>query len=154
MSRPKAFNTWTPEQQEDWLEKRREYLRKWAAANRKKNPEKVADNQRKWRASNPEKVTEGERKWRASNPEKVAESQRKHYAANVEKFAEKQRKYRAANPEKVTDKQRKYREANPNYYRKYRAAIRQQDAADQFFVMVGAAQQISEAIGKPNKKTT
>jgi hypothetical protein len=67
---------------------------------------------------------------------------RKYYAANREKNVQRNRKWYAANPEKDLRKNRKYNAAN-----------RQQAAADQFFVMAGAAQQISEAIGKPNQKT-
>jgi len=109
MAKPKAFDSWTPEQQDAWRVKEREYRRKLHAANR-------------------EKVAEYQRKYRAANREKFAEYHRKRRAANAEKFAE--------------------------YDRKRRAAARQQDAADQFFVMAGAAQQISEVIGKPKQKTT
>jgi hypothetical protein len=94
MAKPKAFDSLTPEQQDAWRVKEREY-------------------QRKRRAANPEKLAETERKWRTANTEKVAEQKRK-----------------------------------------YHAAARQQAAADQFFVMAGAAQQISETIGKPKQKTT
>jgi hypothetical protein len=68
------------------------------------------------------------------------------------KLAERQRKYREANPEKVAERKRKYNEANrekiAEYRRKHYEANCQQAAADQFFQIQGAAEQISEAIEK------
>ena len=93
MSKPKSFDSWPPEKQEEWREKRIESARKWSEA----------------------------------NPEKMRESARKH---------------REANREKVAEKKRKYHEAN-----------RQQAAADQFFQIQGAAEQISEAIETKNNNT-
>jgi Ethanolamine utilization protein EutJ (predicted chaperonin) len=44
MAKPKSFDTWTPEKQEEWREKKRQRERKWRAANR----EKVAKINRKY----------------------------------------------------------------------------------------------------------
>lgn len=104
----------TPSEQEAWRERKREYVRKWHAA----NPEKVREYKRKWEAANPEKMREKKRKWREVNPKKVLEYQRK---------------YRNANPEKDQERCRKT-------YRK----TRQQSAADQFFILAGAAESISK----------
>ena len=93
MSKPKAFDTWTPERQEAWKEKQKKRMRKY-------------------------------------------------YEANREKILERKSNYHAANREKNVERMSKYREAN-----------REKAATDQFFIMVGAAQQISETIGKPNQKT-
>jgi len=118
-------------------EKRREYTRKWNAANPEKrrelsrkwaaaNPEKRRETKRKWNAANPEKIRETNRKWAAANPEKIKENKRKYRAANAEKIKETKRKYQAANPDKILEIGRKYRAANPEKIleigRKYRAA--------------------------------
>ena len=72
------------------------------------------EQQEAWR----EKDRERNRKWREANPEKVRERKRKYHEANLEK---------------VRERKRKYREKNRN-----------QAAADQFFIMAGAAEQISK----------
>ena len=114
---------------------KKEYYRKWAAA----NPEKVREASRKWRTNNPEKARESQRKWRANNPEKAREYYKKWNAANPGKNTEAQRiwrskdpeKYRenntlrnriwrAKNPEKPRESSRKWRTANPE--RQYEAS--------------------------------
>ena len=54
MSKPKAFANWTPEKQEEWMEKAAEYARKYQAANKEKNrkyyqanKEEIADRVRR-----------------------------------------------------------------------------------------------------------
>ena len=75
-------------------------------------------------------MTPGEQEaWRV----KVREYDRKWQAANPEKMREFKRKWSDANPEKVREKDRKL-------YRK----TRQQSAADQFFIMAGAAEQLTK----------
>tara|TARA_R110002012_G_scaffold244880_1_gene419860 strand:- start:50 stop:748 length:699 start_codon:yes stop_codon:yes gene_type:complete len=109
-------------------EKRREYYRKWRAANpgkkreydrkwREANPEKIKEASRKWVAANLEKERERKRKWNAANPEKVKEASRKWNAANPEKIKEASRKWREANPEKKREAERKYRRDNLEKYR-------------------------------------
>lgn len=60
MAKPKSFDSWEPEKQEEWREKERARYKIYHAA----NPEKVAEKGRKWRAANPEKVAESNRKHR------------------------------------------------------------------------------------------
>ena len=61
---------------------------------------------------------------------------------------ESQRKYRVANPEKVREKERKYRAENPEKRResdrKTKQKTKNQSAADQFFIMAGAAEQLTK----------
>jgi exopolyphosphatase/pppGpp-phosphohydrolase len=45
MAKPKSFDTWTPEKQEEWRQTQRESWRKYRAANR----EKVEETKRKYR---------------------------------------------------------------------------------------------------------
>ena len=73
---------------------------------------------------------------------------RKYYEANRERKREKDRKYYEANPEKQREQKRKYREANREKLRKkslksYYKTL-QQTAADQFFIMAGAAEQLTK----------
>jgi hypothetical protein len=114
MAKPKSFDTWLPEKQEEWREKERERVRKW-------------------REVNPEKERERARKWREANPEKERERRRKRYEANSEKEREYVRKRYAVNSEKQRE-----------YFRKRYAASTQQSAADQFFVMAAAAQELTQ----------
>jgi hypothetical protein len=236
MSKPKAFDSWTPEQQEAWLEKKREHYRKYRAANREKireqacnhyaaNREKIREKQRKYceanREANREKIRERKRLWaksdREKNPDKSKKAKEKwrrnkgcltmdEIRARSASTKEERRKsllqkklaytkiWREKNPEKYELQKKKAREnteakekkrlhynewyqnlsesekikrskkAYQSYIAKHpdgpkaaslkrRKKVRDQAAADQFFIMVGAAQQISEAIGKPNQKT-
>jgi hypothetical protein len=57
-------------------EKRREFMRKWRAANR----ERLRTASQKWRTANLEKVWETNRAYREANREKVRANQRKHQA--------------------------------------------------------------------------
>lgn len=70
--------------------------------------------QEAWRVKN----REANRKWREVNPEKARESQRKYHEANPEKKREQSLK---------------------SYYK-----AKQQTAADQFFIMAGAAEQLTK----------
>ena len=92
-------------------EKRREYRRKWTAA----NPEKKKESDRKWRAANLEKIREYDRKYREANPEKMREKMRKWRAKNPEY----DRKWISPNPEKNRETSRKYqkhkRATDPNW---------------------------------------
>jgi hypothetical protein len=76
------------------------------------------------------------------------ESNRKHRKANPEKERKRERKWREANPEKLREHFRKYREANREKRResslKSYCKSRQQTAADQFFILAGAAESISK----------
>ena len=115
MAKPKSFDSWTPEKQEEWREGNKQRQRKYRAANR----EKIVESWRKYHAANREKITERQRKYRAENRKEVEESYRKYHAKNREKCAEKCRKHR------------------------------NQKAADQFFIMAGAAEQLSKL--QPNQ---
>lgn len=73
------------------------------------------------------------RKYYEANPEKTRERNRKWRETNTEKYRESSRKWQAANPEKASEANRK------SYYK-----TRQQTAADQFFIMAGAAEQLTK----------
>jgi hypothetical protein len=60
------------------------------------DPEKRREFQRKWRAANREKIREASQKWRNANLDKARQSTRAYREANREKVRERQRKYDAA----------------------------------------------------------
>jgi hypothetical protein len=82
MVKPKTWATMTPEEQEAWREKEREYFRKYREA----NWEKILEKQRMWREANRDGVLEHKRKWREANPEKEREHKRKYHEAHPEKI--------------------------------------------------------------------
>lgn len=96
----------------------------------------TAEQEAAWRR---EKYREAYHKWRAKNPEKRREADRNRYAANAKKRRESQRNWAALNPEKRREYERKSRNKSCN-----------QSAADQFFVMAGAAEQISKITNTNN----
>ena len=84
MSKPKTFDTLTPERQEAWKEKQRKRMRKYREANR----EKILERMRKYYEANCKKSSN----YYAANREKIAERKRKYHEANREKNAERSRK--------------------------------------------------------------
>lgn len=54
------------------LNRNREYMQEWRAANHEEATERARD----WYAAHPEKGWEGNRKWREANPQKVRETHR------------------------------------------------------------------------------
>ena len=114
MYKPKNWDALSPVEQEAWRVKDRESCRKYYEANREKKLEK-------------------RRKYREANREKLRERWHKHYAANPEKQRESARKHYAANPEKQRESARKAAKK-----------AKQQAAADQFFIMAGAAEQLTK----------
>jgi hypothetical protein len=84
-------------------------------------------------------------KWRKLNGEKVQEKSkersRKWRKANREKKREREREYRKANPEKILERERKSKQKT-----------KQQTAADQFFILAGAAESISKLKLKSESK--
>jgi hypothetical protein len=118
MSKPKSFDSWTPEKQEEWLEKRRAKQRARYAT----NPKSILERNRKRYAANIDKAREiGRNKARnqyLANPEKFRERARKRRAANPENTRKQHSKAKAANPEKFRERARKWRAANPALARK------------------------------------
>ena len=142
MSKPKKWDSMTTEEQESWMENKRKICRKW----RKENPQRNRDLNNKWKRENPNKVRDSVYKWMAKNPEKV-KSYKKSQAA-LERNREFEKTYLIV--------RRKKREENPlnrrEIERKSREKLRNQAAADQFFILAGAAQTITEAISKLKNK--
>ena len=114
MRKPKNWDLLSPIEQEAWRVKRREADRKQYEANREKHYKKC-------------------NKWRAANRERVQECVRKYREANREKRREQDRKYYAENPGKEIKRVYKAKQKAKN-----------QSAADQFFIMAGAAEQLTK----------
>jgi len=133
----------TPEDFEVYLEKSREAVRKYDAANQDK---RIAARKVRYDA-NPEKNREAARKYRADNPEKTLERSR----AGHEKFRERERaqanQWNKNNPEKHRDNFNRWkaenaermREHNRNWARNNRGKInaqrREKHATDPKFAM-------------------
>ncbi len=94
-------------------EEKREYMRKWNAA----QPEKARDRVRKWQIANPEKKNEYQRKWYAENAERLREKAREYRSANIERVrknaSKHARKKYDQNPEKAREYQRNWAAAHP-----------------------------------------
>ncbi len=77
MNKPKSFETWTKERQEDWIKRKKEIRRKWELANLDRTNEL---NRKKY-----EKLKK--------NKEKLRAKWRRHYKNQKSKMREKSRKY-------------------------------------------------------------
>jgi hypothetical protein len=129
MAKPKAFETWTKEKQEEW---RKEWARKMREY-RKKNPDKVSafdqerkkryrenkdyckkqnERQNRWRIINKEKLNKRRAKLRSENPEIEKKRRAKYYAENADKLKQRAKEWRAKNKEKLKQKGKKYRLEN------------------------------------------
>lgn len=75
---------------------------------RKNNPERDADNQRRWQEENREYATERHREYVDARREEIKAYQRKHYHENIEAKREENKRYRAKDPEAARQKERDY----------------------------------------------
>jgi len=134
MAKPKAFDTWTPERQEGWRAKQKAYRQTpvYKAYQKAKQQKPEYKAKRKAYHQTPEYKTK--EKAKQQKPERKA--------------------YRKAQRQTSEFKDsRKAYQQKPEYKakQKVRQQIRQQNAiqqtaADQFFIMAGAAEQISKII--------
>jgi len=128
MSRPKLFNEWPPEKQEEWKIQQRDNLRKWC----RENPEKVRSYSRRYYASNRSKIVKAANKWGKENPDKRKKSIRNWHSRNPEKQKQSTIKWRSSNLERVKINQRKWYNSNINK-RKKQAKTRS-DQLDESYV--------------------
>ena len=211
MSKPKSFDSWTPEKQEEWRVRDRESKRRWAVKNADKikearkasntNPDtlerkRVRDreyskaNRRKQSAREKERLeTEPgyrerrnakRREYRERNKDKENEKERERYHKNPEKYIAKSSVYSRRRYHENKARQRaeelarkmsdleewrrkekirtdRYKAKHPDRVRKNKAdwylRNKTEAAADQFFQIQGAAEQISQAIETKNNNT-
>jgi hypothetical protein len=78
------------------LEKRKEWLRAWQAANR----DKIKAYNRVWHEINKERIKAKGLKWREANKEKIASYGRKYYEINKKKILARNSKWKKDNSEK------------------------------------------------------
>jgi len=76
---------------------------------RAENPEKVREDNRRWKKANPDKHREHVSRWRKANPDKVLESARRWRESNPDKARESYRRWAKANPDKVLAKHHRRR---------------------------------------------
>ena len=95
---------------------------------------------------------EAQEAWREMRRKSAA----KYRETNLEKGRDYSRKWREANLEKAREIYRKWREENPKKAReacrKTYCKLRQKAAADQFFILAGAAESISKLKLKSESK--
>ena len=103
----------TPEQEEEW---------------KQRNRKRVKD----WQIANPDRKRQSQRTWAKQNPEDNKERQRRFYQRNRERLLEKHKKYRESN-----------RNKSRSCVNKSMNKAKMQKASDQFFIMAGAAEQLS-----------
>ena len=103
----------------------------------------TAEQEAEWKERNRQRVKD----WQKANPEKRREKDRKWKEANPESNRERQRKFYEKHREMILDKHRQYRESNPTKSRqrvnKSMANRKNKASSDQFFIMVGGAEQLS-----------
>lgn len=105
------------------------------AAWKERNRQRVKD----WQKANPDKKRQNQNEWAKNNPESNRERQRRFYAKNRERILGKHREYRESNLTKSR--------ARVN---KSMCKRKTQTASDQFFIMAGAAEQISKITNNTN----
>ena len=81
---PEKIKAYTAQWQKDNVEKRREYARKYYAANKAKLARKV----RAWQKANCDRVLVSVKKWQAANPEKIKASKRAYYLRRKARIAQ------------------------------------------------------------------
>ena len=94
MSKPKDFNSWPPERQEEWRESRRLRVRKWYATKGKAYHER-------WRAENEKKVKDALAKYKEKNPVEVKRRTKDWISKNAEKVRSSHQNWRVSNRDKV-----------------------------------------------------
>jgi hypothetical protein len=110
-----------------------------SVARAKRNPEKAAKANERWRLNNPDTVRKLKEDWVAANPERVREHGRTNYARHRESriasakqyFQEKPevnaratKRYAERNPEKTREKSARWRKANPERARRQSSSWR------------------------------
>lgn len=172
MSKPKSFDSWTPEKQEEWLKRRCAAACKWQSENKDKKKaydkkryeskkEEIIEKNARWAKNNPDKKAIIHRRWDEKNREKKNTLAKIRYRLNLEenrrRSRESARKARVNNPEKARARCKKWRDENPEKSkektRKTHQKRKNQQAADNFFLMAGAVEEINQAMTNDNHDT-
>ena len=103
MSKPKSFDSWPPEKQEEYILHRREMARK----RREKSPEKHREAAKQRRAQKRQEYNRTLAEWRKANPEKHRDTSKKWATENPERVRKNIKRWQKENPERVLKSQRK-----------------------------------------------
>ena len=120
---------------------RLECCRRYNAAN-PTDPVKKREWHRRWTAANRAKRREWDRLYRAANQEKIRNKKRRYYVANSKKINDKSRQWAAANPEKVREKNRRWAASNREKMNEYRRLCKRDHSAFQFRALQSKLQEI------------
>ena len=113
MRKPKAFDSWTKEDQESWLARFREKRREEARNRREDNPEKDRERCRKYREENTEKIRERDR----ARSKKYYWENREACRERVRKWVSEKRKEEGWTPKKVGRKPNPSPDPDSYYYK-------------------------------------
>jgi hypothetical protein len=103
--------------QRAYREKNREKIRKGDRSRYEANPEKKLATNKRWADKNPDKVYENVRDWKADNIEWVREYNRSQYAVDPSRQLESNRRWAAKHPERMREALRNWRAAHPEQRR-------------------------------------
>lgn len=109
-------------------EERNAYMKEW----RKKNRDKVREQNKKYREANPEKIKAYHKAWRDENRNHLNEQQKEKYWENPLAFKERNDRYRASHKEKVAESNKRYREENKQKRTAYERNKRHSDPVYRF----------------------
>lgn len=109
-------------------EQRNAYMREW----KKKNREKVSEQNKKYREANREKIKTYHKEWRDGNRDHLNERQRERYKENPQAFKERTDRYREAHQVEVRESRAKYNRENRQKRTDYERSKRQSDPVYRF----------------------
>ena len=109
-------------------EQRNAYMREW----KKKNREKVSEQNKKYREANREKIKTYHKEWRDSNREHLNEQQREKYKENPESFKARTDRYRETHQEEVKASRTRYNRENRQKRTDYERNKRRSDPVYKF----------------------
>lgn len=109
-------------------EERNAYMREW----KKKNREKVREQNRKYRESHKEEIKTSHKAWRDQNREHLNEQARERYKENPQSFKERKDRYIASHQEQFKESNRRYKQENKQKIADYERNRRQKDPIHRF----------------------
>ena len=121
MSKPKNFDDWPPEKQEEWLAKTREIRRRSEKKRRKENPQYFATKWRAFYSKNSEILKQKASVRRARNPDQARsigkKSYKKRYSDDPSPFLKKNKESRRKRYEKNPESEKKKSRTKMRQYR-------------------------------------
>jgi hypothetical protein len=109
-------------------EEKNAYQREW----RRKNRDKIKEQNKKYREANREKTKAYHKEWRDKHREQLNEKQRERYKENPDAFKERKARYVEAHLEDVKKSRKRYNEENRQKRTDYERTKRQTDPVYRF----------------------